>query len=113
MEVYILADVLEIREEAWRGAVEGYLNMQKFYLLVEPVYYQSALKLYDQIKRDFMQNTFGIVDVGKLRKQEKIEPKENSLAQKVETQNDLARSYIDYLLGRVICCSRVEELPRL
>lgn len=110
VEVYILADVLEIREEAWRGAVEGYLNMQKFYLLVEPVYYQSALKLYDQIKRDFMQNTFGIVDVGKLRKQEKIEPKENSLAQKVETQNDLARSYIDYLLGRVICCSRVEEL---
>ena len=110
VEVYILADVLEIREEAWRGAVEGYLNMQKFYLLVEPVYYQSALKLYDQIKRDFMQNTFGIVDVGKLRKQEKIEPKENSLAQKVETKNDLARSYMDYLLGRVICCSRVEEL---
>ena len=84
--------------------------MQKFYLLVEPVYYQLALKLYDQIKRDFMQNTFGIVDVGKLREQEKIEPKENSLAQKVETQNDLARSYIDYLLGRVICCTRVEEL---
>ena len=110
VEVYILADVLEIREEAWRGAVEGYLNMQKFYLLVEPVYYQLALKLYDQIKRDFMQNTFGIVDVGKLREQEKIEPKENSLAQKVETQNDLARSYIDYLLGRVICCTRVEEL---
>ena len=110
VEVYILADVLEIREEAWRGAVEGYLNMQKFYLLVEPVYYQSALKLYDQIKRDFMQNTFGIVDVGKLREREKIEPKENSLAQKVETQNDLARSYIDYLLGRVICCTRVEEL---
>ena len=110
VEVYILADVLEIREEAWRGAVEGYLNMQKFYLLVEPVYYQSALKLYDQIKRDFMQNTFGIVDVGKLREREKIEPKENSLAQKVETKNDLARSYIDYLLGRVICCSRVEEL---
>ena len=110
VEVYILADVLEIREEAWRGAVEGYLNMQKFYLLLEPVYYQLALKLYDQIKRDFMQNTFGIVDVGKLREQEKIEPKENSLAQKVETQNDLARSYIDYLLGRVICCTRVEEL---
>ena len=110
VEVYILADVLEIREEAWRGAVEGYLNTQKFYLLVEPVYYQSALKLYDQIKRDFMQNTFGIVDVGKLREREKIEPKENSLAQKVETKNDLARSYIDYLLGRVICCTRVEEL---
>lgn len=36
VSVDILADVLEIAhgEEAWRGTVEGYLNNQKFYLLV-------------------------------------------------------------------------------
>ena len=112
VELPILADVLEIKEEAWRGAVEGYLNTQKFYLLVKPVYYQAAVKLYDRIKQDFGQNSFGIVDVGKLREQEKSAPQENSLAQKVETQNDLARSYIDYLLGRVTCCARVEELRK-
>ena len=89
-----------------------YLNTQKFYLLVKPVYYQAAVKLYDRIKQDFGQNSFGIVDVGKLREQEKSAPQENSLAQKVETQNDLARSYIDYLLGRVTCCARVEELRK-
>ena len=105
----ILADVLEINEEAWRGAVEGYLNTQKFYLLVEPACYSEALMCYDRLKREFG-HSFGLVDIGKLRERETLVPRENSLARKVETQNDLARSYIDYLLGRVVCCSRVEEL---
>ena len=110
VEVSILADVLEIREEAWRGAVEGYLNTQKFYLLVEPDHYQTALKIYDWVKREFGQNSFGLVDIGKLREDHRAEPAANSLAQKVETQNNLARSYINYLLGRVVCCDRMEEL---
>ena len=108
--VPILADVLEMKEEAWRGAVEGYLNTQKFYLLVDPACYPEAQKLYDRIKESFDQNSFGIVDIGKLREKEKFQPLENSLAQKVETENDLARSYIDYLLGRVVCCERAEDL---
>ena len=41
--VYILADVLEMADERWRGAVEGYLNNQKYYLLVEPGRYQLSL----------------------------------------------------------------------
>lgn len=110
VKVPILADVLEMKEEAWRGAVEGYLNTQKFYLLVDPACYPEAQKLYDRIKEEFGQSSFGIVDIGKLREKEKLQPLENSLAQKVETENDLARSYIDYLLGRVVCCERVEEL---
>ena len=50
------------------------------------------------------------MDIGKLREDHRAEPAANSLAQKVETQNNLARSYINYLLGRVVCCNRVEEL---
>ena len=110
VELPILADVLEIREEAWRGAVEGYLNTQKFYLLVDPACYRDALEIYNRMKRDFGNSSFGIVDVGKLRERERLEPRSDSLATKVETQNDLARSYIDYLLGRVVCCDRVEQL---
>lgn len=110
VEVQILADVLEVKEEAWRGAVEGYLNTQKFYLLVEPSCYSEAQKLYDRIKKEFGKSSFGIVDIGKLREKEKLQPLENVLSQKVETENNLARSYIDYLLGRVVCCQRVEEL---
>ena len=114
VRIDILADVLEIpeSEEHWRRAVEGYLNTQKFYLLVPPEYYRDALRIYDQIKREFGMNSFGLVDIGKLRERERLEPWPDSLAKKVETENDLARSYIDYLLGRVVCCSHVDQLRR-
>lgn len=45
VQIDILADVLEISEseEQWRNAVEGYLNFQKFYLLVDPRHYKQAV----------------------------------------------------------------------
>ena len=42
--------MLEIEDERWRGAVEGYLNNQKFYFLVEPAYYEQALRIYNKLK---------------------------------------------------------------
>lgn len=110
----ILADVLEIveSEEQWRGAVEGYLNTQKFYLLIDPKYYTSAASIYNRIKREYGRHSFGLIDIAKLREKEKIDPWSDSLAKKVQTDNDLARSYIDYLLGRVVCCAHVDQLRR-
>lgn len=112
VEINILADVLEIAEaeEAWRNAVEGYLNTQKFHLLIDPPYYEDALAVYDRIKKDFNSSSFGLVDIAKLREKERIIPRPDSLAQKIETENNLARSYIDYLLGRVVCCSNAGQL---
>lgn len=110
--VYILADVLEVSDERWRGAVEGYLNNQKYYLLVEPERYQEALDIYDRLKREAEYRAFGLVDIGKLREKETLRPLPGSLAEKVETENKLARSYVDYLLGRVVCCDTAEQLRR-
>lgn len=114
IQIDILADVLEIpeAEESWRRAVEGYLNTQKFYLLVPAEHYRDAVSIYNQIKREFGMNSFGLVDIGRLREKERQEAWADSLAKKVETANDLARSYIDYLLGRVVCCSHVDQLRR-
>ena len=106
----ILADVLEISDERWRGAVEGYLNNQKFYLLVEPSAYPQALAIYDRLKHRSRFSSFGLVDIGKLREREQIEARQNSLARKVDTDNPLVRTYVDYLLGRVICCDQVQQL---
>jgi len=111
VRIDILADVLELTDERWRGAVEGYLNAQKFYLLVDPAYYQNALSIFDRIKKEFG-SSFGLVDIGKLREREKINPWDDSLAKKVETDNMLARNYIDYLLGRVVCCNAVAQLRK-
>ena len=106
VQLDILADVLEVDEqhERWRGAVEGYLNTQRFYLLIDPAWYNQALRIYDQLKQRPAFNAFGLVDVGKLREKENTMPLPNSLAGKVTTENELARTYVDYLLGRVICC---------
>lgn len=114
IHIDVLADVLEIAEgqERWRKAVEGYLYAQKFYLLIEPEYYQKALAFYDEIKGDYGGRSFGLVDIAKLREREQIKPWGDSLAQKIETDNDLARTYIDYLLGRVVCCAHVSQLRR-
>lgn len=114
VQIDILADVLEIpeMEEPWRGAVEGYLNTQKFYLLVPPKHYQSALAFYNQIKQDYGGHSFGLVDIAKLQEKEHIAPRDDSLARKIETGNDLARTYIDYLLGHVVCCSHVSKLRK-
>ena len=111
VRIDILADVLELADERWRGAVEGYLNAQKFYLLIDPVYYKDALSIFDRVKKEFGAS-FGLVDVGKLREREKISPWDDSLAKKVETENMLARSYIDYLLGRVVCCNNTAQLRK-
>ena len=110
VRIDILADVLELADERWRGAVEGYLNAQKFYLLVDPAYYKSTLLIFDRIKKEFGFASFGLVDIGKLRERETICPRDDSLARKVDTDNKLARSYIDYLLGRVVCCEKAEQL---
>lgn len=114
VSVEILADVLEIAssEEMWRGAVEGYLNTQKFYLLIDPQYYREAVILYNRIKQEFGAQSFGLVDVGKLRERERLDPWQDSLAKKVHTENDLARSYVDYLLGRVVCCAHAGQLRK-
>ena len=114
VRIDILADVLEIpeKEELWRNAVEGYLNTQKFYLLIDPNYYQKALRIYNQIKKDYSDFSYGLVDIGKLREREHLDPWNDSLAMKIETDNELARSYIDYLLGRVVCCSHVDQLRK-
>ena len=113
VNIDILADVLEIREneEEWRNVVEGYLNQRKFYLLVEPQYYKQAITAYDNIKNEYKQS-FGLIDIEKIREKEKNIPEANSLATKIETNNDLARTYIDYLLGRVICCPKTDELRK-
>lgn len=110
VRVDILADVLELKDEHWRNAVEGYLNTQKFYLLVEPEFYAAALSIFNEMKQEYATTSFGLIDIGKLRERESQSSREDSLARKIETENHLARSYVDYLLGRVVCCDNVQQL---
>ncbi len=105
-EIRVFADLLEITDPAWQNAVEGYLNMQRFNLLVEPAYYDLAAKIYNREKSRI--HSVGLVNTGKLKLQQEIS--ENSLAAVVKSENRYAQAYAAYLLGSVIRCESVSEL---
>ncbi|MGN0352765.1 MAG: ATP-binding protein [Roseburia sp.] len=51
-EPRILCEMLEITDDSWRNAVEGYLNTQRFYILVEPENFDIALGIYDRLRKE-------------------------------------------------------------
>jgi energy-coupling factor transporter ATP-binding protein EcfA2 len=107
--VEIFADLLEVRRPEWQQAIEGYLHTQRFYLIVPPQHFLSALRIYDRVKRTERLFDVGLVDIGKILEQ-RPERLPGSLAEEVMTDNPYARAYADFLLGRVIKCDRVEDL---
>ena len=49
VNVQILADLLDVKDERWHNAVEGYLGNNKLLLVVEPQYARAALEIYQEI----------------------------------------------------------------
>ncbi|MDR3602297.1 MAG: SbcC/MukB-like Walker B domain-containing protein [Desulfosporosinus sp.] len=105
-EPRIFSNLLEITDPAWQNAVEGYLNTQRFYLIVEPQYYQKALEVYNRIKKDV--HTVGLVNTNKLDTNQDADVA--SLAYVIKSDNRWARAYAVYLLNRVIRCEDVQRL---
>ena len=107
-KVYILSELLEIADERWRNAVEGYLNMQKFYLVVEPEYYDMALSIYNENRNRI--HTAGIINTKRIPLE--YEEDNRSLSYVVKSENRYAKAYVNYVLGRVIRCENVQELEK-
>ena len=105
-EVYILAELLEILEPSWSDAVEGYLNTQKFYLVVEPAYYDIALDIYHKNLKSI--HSAGIINTKKIPLDQRADPA--SLAFVVGSENRYAKAFAMYVLGRVMRCDDIHEL---
>jgi uncharacterized protein YPO0396 len=114
-----LCELIEVPAARWRDAVEGYLNTRRFDVLVAPEDFPRALGLYERNKRSyrlpgrgdvFIANA-GLVDMERvqslLRRAES-----RSLAAQVATDDPLARAYVDFLLGDLMCCDDEQELRR-
>ena len=50
IEVKPLCEYIEVKDEKWRNALEGYLNSQRFDLIIEPEYFEYALLVYEEYK---------------------------------------------------------------
>ncbi len=113
IEIRPLCEYLEITDEKWRNAIEGYLNTQKFDLIIEPKYFDEALNIYESIKKDKKISGVGLVNIAKIR--EKVSKNDNSndnLSNYVTSSNIYAKDYAFYLLNRVTCCLDVNDLKK-
>ena len=107
--VHILADLLEVTDEKWQAAIEGYLHTQKFYLLVDPLDYTRALAILSELRQTKPVYGAGLIDVEKLASKRPVSL-ENALAACISTEHSGARLYVDYVLGQVICTARPDDL---
>ena len=109
IEIKPLCEYIEVKDEKWRTALEGYLNSQRFDLIVEPEYFEYALLVYEEYKNKRGIYGVGIVDVAKLAKYGNVALKE-TLADQLECKNTYARWYVNMLLSKVHCVDDVTQL---
>lgn len=110
VEVKPLCEYLEVTDESWRNAIEGYLNTQRFDMIIDPEYFVQAMKIYEKYKEEHRIFGVGIVNVARLDKY--VDTVEGSLASYVTSYNSYAKKYANMLLNRVVCVDTVEELPQ-
>lgn len=107
---YVLCEVLEITDSSWRNAVEGYMNTQRFYILVEPECFDIALGIYDRMRAEEKIYGVGLINTQKMDGYE--EAPEGTLASVVTSKNRYARRFINMILGKVQMCERYDELKK-
>lgn len=101
-------DLIEVNDEKWRNALEGFLNTQRFDLIVEPAYFNDALEIYERVK--FEQKIYGVGLVNTQRILEYTEFQPHSLTSKITSSHTYAQHYANMLMGNVICVDHVSEL---
>lgn len=109
IEVKPLCEYIEVKDEKWRNALEGYLNSQRFDLIIEPEYFEYALLVYEEYKNKKGIYGVGIVDVAKMSKYESVDIKD-TLANELDCKNTYAKWYVNMLLSKVHCVEDVTQL---
>ena len=108
VNVQILADLLDLKDERWQNAVEGYMGNNKLLLIVEPAYAKAAMDIYQEMdKKKFFRAS--VLDTEKVMA-ETHPARKGSLAEEVRAKEPYVQAYIDFFLGNVMKCETVEEL---
>lgn len=108
VEVYVLADLLDIRDETWRNAVEGYLANNKLSLVVAPAFARAAMEIYEELDKGEYYNV-AVLDTEKAGKGS-FETEEGALWEEVTVREAYLQPFINLLLGKVTKCRSLDEL---
>lgn len=109
-EPHVLCELLEIKDETWRNAVEGYMNTQRFYVFVEPENFDIALGTYEKLRREGRAFGVGLINAQNMEVYDTTPG--NTLASVVTSKNKYAKRFINMILGKVQMCERYEDLKK-
>lgn len=110
VNVSVLADLIDVKDDTWRNAIEGYMASNKLMLVVPPEYTVEAMELCRTLdSRKF--SIAAVLDTEQISSHE-WPVLENALSEEVIAKAPYVQSYIDYLLGKVIKCQTIPELRR-
>ncbi|MGI3136257.1 MAG: ATP-binding protein [Candidatus Phytoplasma vitis] len=105
--VYPLCELIEIKDELWRNAIEGFLGSRKFNLIIDYRYFDSALKIYEKLQDDLKIYDVGLVNTEKIPD---IPNNLDSLASHISSDNKDALKYAKILLSYIKCELNIENL---
>lgn len=111
IKVDFLADLMDIKDDSWRMAIETYLYSQRFYLIVEPEYVDAAIASYERNKKQYHFSSFGILDTEKIASSS-FEIQQNSIVNEISSKNEIVMKYVASLMGSLIKCERIENLRK-
>ena len=88
--------VIDITDESWRNAIEAFLGIRRYAILVEPQYYDIADDVLNrsQYKYAHLFNT-------KLLMKKEVVPAKESVVHYLSIKNAVAKKYFDFQLGRM------------
>ena len=109
IDVLPLCECIEIEDKEWTDAIEGYLNSQRFDLIIDPSFFDGVLKVYEKYKNENKIYGLGVVNSeGEFN----VNVERNSLYSKIKVINPYAEGICKQILGRVIGVENVTELKK-
>lgn len=95
----VLCDHVEIIDERWQSAVEGYLGGARFAILVEPEFEAESIQIVRSLPKE---NRARVIQGSKAREDAaRVSPSANSIVNLMEFDHAVARSYVTASYGRV------------
>lgn len=97
--------VSELKNEEWRNSIETFLGIHRYSILVEPEYFDIANEVMNNSKYKYVE----LVNTKLLNKKE-FDIVDDSLLYQLEIQNEIAKKYFTYWLGRIHAVN-IDEVP--
>ena len=100
-----LCELLEIKDDSWRNAIEGILGDYRFALVVDVNGFNVAYEILQKKHFDssMLINTEKVLSLD-------VNTEIGALAQQIECKNELSFKYIASILGDIVCCASHDDV---